>query len=47
MRKLMAIFALLIFGTLTGCNTIEGAGRDIERGGEKIQDTAKDTKQRM
>lgn len=47
MKKLMAMFALLTFGALVGCNTIEGAGRDIERGGEKIQDTAKDTKQRM
>ena len=47
MRKLMAIFALLMFGALVGCNTIEGAGRDIERGGEKIQDKAQDTKQKM
>lgn len=23
-----------------GCNTIQGAGKDIERGGEKIQDAA-------
>lgn len=25
---------------LSGCNTVEGAGRDIERGGEKLQDAA-------
>lgn len=24
-----------------GCNTIHGAGKDIERGGEKIQQQAK------
>lgn len=24
-----------------GCNTMEGAGKDIERGGEKIQDAAR------
>lgn len=36
-------FALLI----TGCNTMEGAGRDIERGGEKLQDTARDVKRAM
>lgn len=24
----------------TGCRTMEGAGEDIERGGEKIQDAA-------
>jgi entericidin B len=26
---------------LTGCNTMAGAGKDIERGGEKIQDAAR------
>lgn len=32
---------------LAGCNTIEGAGRDLERGGEKVQDTARDVKRSM
>lgn len=26
---------------LAACNTIEGVGKDIERGGEKIQDAVK------
>lgn len=26
--------------TAAGCNTVKGAGRDIERGGEKIQGAA-------
>ena len=26
--------------TLIGCNTIEGAGKDIEKGGEKIKKAA-------
>ncbi len=26
---------------LTGCRTMEGAGKDIERAGEKIQDNSK------
>ncbi|HYN54036.1 MAG TPA: entericidin A/B family lipoprotein [Methylotenera sp.] len=30
--------------TLTGCNTMEGAGKDIERGGEKIKDEAAERK---
>ena len=34
---LMAIFA-------TGCNTMAGAGKDIERGGEKIQNSAEKNK---
>ncbi len=25
---------------VAGCNTMEGAGKDIERGGEKLQDAA-------
>ena len=29
---------------LSGCNTIEGAGKDMERGGEKIQDKAEKAK---
>ena len=42
------IFALLILaGFLGGCNTMAGAGRDIERGGEKLQDTARDTQRKM
>lgn len=26
----------------TGCHTMQGAGKDIERGGEHLQDAAKD-----
>lgn len=25
---------------LSGCNTVHGAGQDIERGGEKLQDAS-------
>lgn len=31
----------------TGCNTIQGAGKDIERGGQVIRDTAKDVQKRL
>lgn len=42
MKKLMAVFALMFAtGLITGCNTIEGVGRDIERGGEKLQNQAR------
>ncbi len=34
-------FAILMIGLMSGCNTIQGAGEDIEAGGEKIQDAAK------
>lgn len=50
-RKLLAVLMMLgMFGTLsalTGCNTVAGAGKDVERGGEAIHDTAKDVQQRM
>lgn len=41
MKKItMALAVLLSALTLSACNTIEGAGKDIERAGEKIQDAA-------
>ncbi len=43
-RVLVALCAL---ATLAGCNTIAGAGRDIERGGEIIRDTARDVQKKM
>lgn len=38
---------VVLAGFLAGCNTMEGAGKDIERGGEKIQSGAEKTKQKM
>lgn len=32
--------ALLTFG-VAGCNTVEGAGQDIENAGESVQDAAR------
>lgn len=32
---------------LSGCNTIKGAGKDVERGGEVIQDKAGETQKKM
>lgn len=50
-RKILAIlmmFGLLgAFSVLTGCNTVAGAGKDVQRGGEAIHDTAKDVQQKM
>ena len=31
---------------LSGCNTVEGVGRDLERAGDAIQDEAEDTRDR-
>lgn len=35
---------LLLLTALTACNTVEGAGEDIEAAGESISDTASDAK---
>ena len=33
-----------VFGTLAGCNTIEGAGQDIQQGGKAISEEAREHK---
>jgi len=47
MKKLSIFLAFLAAGLLAGCNTMQGAGKDIERGGEKLQDSAKNARDRM
>jgi predicted small secreted protein len=44
MRKVMALLMLLTYGLLTGCNTMEGLGKDVERGGEKIKNEARENR---
>ena len=46
--KLVRVFAAVILlaalvGSI-GCNTFKGLGRDVEKGGEKIQDVSEDAK---
>ena len=41
---LAATFVLPSMALLGGCNTVQGAGKDIERGGEKIQSEAQEHK---
>lgn len=48
LQRILATLMLLgTLGAIAGCNTIEGMGKDIERGGEMTQDTAKDVKNSM
>jgi entericidin B len=43
--SLLAIFALALAAAgLSACNTVEGAGKDIEATGDAIKDTARDAK---
>jgi predicted small secreted protein len=42
MKRTIAALLLATFGfALAGCNTMNGAGKDVERAGEKIQDASK------
>ena len=43
MKKVLMLFAAVVLSVtaFTGCNTTRGAGEDIERAGEKIQDATR------
>ena len=47
MKSIITLLMSSAFVVLAGCNTIAGAGKDIERGGEKVQDTAKDVQKKI
>ncbi len=38
---------VLTAAVLTGCNTVKGFGKDVQRGGEKVAQTAEQTQQKM
>lgn len=40
-RQFFIVIAMMAAGMVAGCNTMHGAGQDIERGGEKIQESAR------
>jgi len=43
--KLVSTLLVLAFAVaLSGCNTFAGAGKDIQKGGEKIEDAAESNK---
>jgi len=44
MKRLIALMLAASYVMLAGCNTMQGAGKDIERGGEKIQKEAQEKK---
>lgn len=41
---LMMMLAMASASALTACNTVAGAGKDIEGAGDKIEDKAEDCK---
>jgi entericidin B len=41
---LTLVASYVLLAGLAGCNTVQGAGKDIERGGDKIQKEAVEKK---
>jgi predicted small secreted protein len=40
MKRVCVLAAMLIATCLTACNTVKGAGQDIQKGGEKLENSA-------
>ncbi|MET0329304.1 MAG: entericidin A/B family lipoprotein [Luteimonas sp.] len=45
MKRMTALLLLAMFtvGTLSACNTMKGAGQDVQKVGEKVEDSANKT----
>jgi predicted small secreted protein len=39
-KKILSVLLVLGYFAVAGCNTMQGAGKDIQKGGEKIEDAA-------
>jgi predicted small secreted protein len=47
MKKIVSIVGIAAFAFgLTACNTMKGFGKDVERGGEKVQGAAQQQQQK-
>lgn len=42
LRTRISLLSLLAFAFVSACETVEGAGQDIENAGESISDTAEE-----
>jgi entericidin B len=48
MKKMMiALLAVSYIPFVTACNTVEGLGKDVEAGGEVVQDAAREVKEEI
>jgi predicted small secreted protein len=45
MRKIFLMAAFAVGLTVAACNTMQGAGQDVQEAGKAVEDTAKDAKQ--
>ena len=46
-KMIFCLAAAITAVSLTACNTIQGAGRDVEKAGQKVQEEAQEAKQKM
>lgn len=46
MKRVMSMMLVAMFsvGALSACNTMAGAGKDVQKVGEKVEDKAEDCK---
>ena len=44
MKRIIPVLLLALFsvGMLSGCNTVAGAGKDVQKAGEAVEGAAKD-----
>ncbi len=47
-KTILAILVLAgVFGSVAGCNTVDGMGKDMKRAGAATSDTARDVGRKM
>lgn len=44
MKIAFALMAFVLAATVSACNTVEGAGQDVQKAGQAIEHTADDAK---
>ena len=46
MKRAMTLLMLALFSTavLSGCNTVAGAGKDVKKAGEKVEQKAEEVR---
>ena len=45
MKTITTTLSVLVLAGLAACNTVEGAGQDVQAGGDAISDTAREAEQ--
>jgi entericidin B len=39
-KKVLAVMMVACIASLAGCNTMSGLGKDVQKGGEKLENSA-------